>query len=68
MVDFDTIAPVQKPTYWANVLDAVKKPNWKLQLCLDPRSLNKAIKLRHLHLPTATKSSLKCQRHLIFQN
>ena len=29
----------------------VEKPNGKLQVCLDPRPLNKAIKHEHLHLP-----------------
>ena len=53
MVDFDIIEPVQKPTNWVSRLLIVEKPNRKLQVCLDPRSLNKAIKREHLHLPTA---------------
>ena len=53
MVDFDIIEPVQKPTNWVSRLLVVEKPNRKLQVCLDPRSLNKAIKREHLHLPTA---------------
>ena len=52
-VDFDIIEPVQKPTNWVSRLVVVEKPNRKLQVCLDPRSLNKAIKCEHLHLSTA---------------
>ena len=53
MVDLDIIEPIKKPTDWVNGLVVVKKPNGKLRVCLDPRSLNKAIKLEHLHLFTA---------------
>ena len=53
MVDLDIIEPVKKPTDWVNGLVVVKKPNGKLLVCLDPRSLNKAIKREHLHLFTA---------------
>ena len=52
IVDLDIIEPVQKPTDWVNGLVLVEKPNGKLRICLDPRPLNKAIKLEHLHLPT----------------
>ena len=53
MVDLDIIEPVQKPTDYVNRLVVNEKPNGKLRVCLDPRSLNKAIKLEHLHLFTA---------------
>ena len=52
MVHLDIIETVQKPTDLVNGLLVVGKPNWKLQVCLDPRPLlNKAIKREHL--PTA---------------
>ena len=44
----------------------MKKPNGKLQIYIDPISLNKAIKREHLH-PPLPKKSPKCQGHLIFQ-
>ena len=53
MVDLDIIETIQKPIDWVNGLVVVEKPNGKLRVCLDPRSLNKAIKLEHLHLFTA---------------
>ena len=53
MVDLDIIELVQKPTNWVNRLIVIEKPNEKLCVCVDPRSLNKAIKREHLHLPTA---------------
>ena len=55
MVDLDIITPVQKPTDWVNGLVLVKKPNGKLQVCLELRLLNKANKREHLHLPTVEK-------------
>ena len=53
MVDLDIIVSVQKPTDWVNGLVVGEKPNGKLRVCLDTKSLNKAIKREHLHLPTA---------------
>ena len=53
MVDFDIIETIQKPTDWVNGLVVFEKPNGKLRVCVDPRSLNKTIKGEHLHLPTA---------------
>ena len=52
MVDLKVIAPVDKPTDWVNSIVIVKKSNGKLRVCLDPRSLNVAIKRQHFKLPT----------------
>ena len=65
MVDLDIIEPVDESTDWVNGLVIVEKPNEKLRICLNPRSLNQAIKREHLHLPTAEKlfsqmSGAKC--------
>ena len=48
MVDLDITEPVQKPTKWDNGHVVVEKLNGKLWVCLDPRSLNKAINREHL--------------------
>ena len=53
MVELDIIEPVQKPTDWVNGLVVIEKPNRKLRVCLDPRSLNKTIKRENLHFPFA---------------
>ena len=53
MIDLGIIEPAEKPTNWVNGLVLVERPNGKLRVCLDPRPLNKAIKGKHLHLPTA---------------
>ena len=53
MVDLDITEPIEKPTDWINSLVIVEKPNGKLRICPDPRPLNNAMKLEHLHLPTA---------------
>ena len=57
MVDLDIIEPVQKPTNQVDGLVVVEKPNRKLWVSLNPRSLNKAVKHEHLHLPTAKEIS-----------
>ena len=52
LVDLAIIEPVQKTSDWVNGFVVVEKPNGKLRICLDKRSLNKAIKREYLHLPT----------------
>ena len=66
MVDLDIIETVQKPTYWFNRLVVVENPNGKLRLCLYPRTLNKAIKREHLHLPTANEIFSQMSEALYF--
>ena len=41
------IEKVEEPTEWGNSLVVVKNPDGSLRLCLDPRDLNKAIKIEH---------------------
>ena len=53
MADLGITELVLKATHSVNGLVVVEKPNGKLLVCLNPRSLNKAIKCEHLHLPTA---------------
>ena len=48
-----TVVPVSEPNKWENPLIIVEKPNGKLQICLDPKHLNQAIKHQHYQLPTA---------------
>ena len=57
VVYLDIFEPVQKPTDWVNRLVVAEKQNRKPWVCLDPRSLNKAIKREHLNLPTAEEIS-----------
>ena len=52
MFDLGIIEPVQKPIDCVNGLVVVEKPNGKLRICLDARSLNKAVKREHFHLST----------------
>ena len=44
MTQLDTIVSVIEPTDWVSFLVVIEKPNGNLQVCLDPRNLNKAIK------------------------
>ncbi|XP_062507651.1 uncharacterized protein K02A2.6-like [Corticium candelabrum] len=52
----DVIERVDTPTEWISSLVAVKKPNGKLRLCIDPKPLNKA--LRRSHYPMHTIDDL----------
>ena len=38
------IAPTDKPTDWVSNLVITEKKNGQIHICLDPKSLNKAIK------------------------
>ncbi|XP_028417634.1 uncharacterized protein K02A2.6-like [Dendronephthya gigantea] len=53
MCSLGVIVPVDQPTDWVNAMVLVEKKNTdKLQICIDLRPLNKAIKREHYHLPT----------------
>ena len=51
MVKQGIIAPVEGQSDWLTSLVITEKPNGRLQVCLEPKDLNKAIKREH-HLPT----------------
>ncbi|KAL9951232.1 hypothetical protein ACROYT_G043857 [Oculina patagonica] len=46
------IAQVTTPTKWISSMVTVPKKNGKLQICLDPKDLNRAIKRENYQLPT----------------
>ena len=48
----DIITPVEEPTDWVSSLAYSMKPNGRLQLCLNPKDLNDAIKRDHHRTPT----------------
>ncbi|XP_030039191.2 uncharacterized protein K02A2.6 [Manduca sexta] len=52
MEHLQVIEKVSKPTEWVNAIVPIEKPNGQLRICLDPRSLNKAIKRPHFPYPT----------------
>ena len=43
---------MKDPPDWLNNMVAVRKPNGKLRVCLDPSNLNKVIKRNHFPMPT----------------
>ena len=43
----DVVQKVDRPTSWVNSLVIVEKRDGSLRLCLDPRDLNKAIRIEH---------------------
>ena len=51
MVQRNIITPVTKPTAWVSSMLVVVKPD-KLRICIDPRSLNRAIRREHYQIPT----------------
>ncbi|XP_038138952.1 uncharacterized protein K02A2.6-like [Cyprinodon tularosa] len=46
------IAPVERSTDWISSMVAVRKPNGKMRICIDPKPLNRALKRSHYPLPT----------------
>ena len=60
------IAKVEKPTPWISSLVAVLKPG-KVWVCIDPRDLNKAIKLLKYQIPTLEEILPQLAKAKIFQ-
>ncbi|XP_060575603.1 uncharacterized protein LOC132733042 [Ruditapes philippinarum] len=52
MENMGVIAKISTPTEWCNNLVVTEKSNGDIRLCLDPRSLNSAIKRTHYPLKT----------------
>ena len=52
MVHLNIIKRIHEPTDWVNSMVTVVKQNGKLQICIDPRDLNKAIKREHYPMRT----------------
>ena len=46
------IEPVSEASPWVSALLVITKPNGRLRICLDPRSLNKALKRSVYAMPT----------------
>ena len=45
------LAPVDEPTEWVNQMAVATKKDGSLRICIDPRSLNLALKREHYQLP-----------------
>ena len=52
MEKLGVIRKAEEPTEWVSFLVVVEKPNDKVQLCLDPRDLNKGIQREHYPIKT----------------
>ena len=46
------LAKVTKPSDWISSMVAIRKPSGKLQICIDPKDLNQALKHSHYPMPT----------------
>ena len=51
LVDIGVLAPVDEPTDWVNQMAIATKKDGSLRICIDPRSLNLALKREHYQLP-----------------
>lgn len=49
--EMEIIVPITGPTPWVSNMVTVKKPNGQLQICLDPKDLNRVVKCSHYPLP-----------------
>lgn len=57
---------MDRPTPWVNSLVIVEKRDGSLRLCLDPRDLNKAIRLEHQRIPTAEDITSRLRGKKVF--
>ena len=60
------IAKVDEPTDWVSSAVYVKKRNGQLRVCLDPRELNKHVKIPKLCLPTIDDVTSKLAKAQMF--
>ena len=60
------IAKVDEPTGWVSSAVYVKKRNGQLRVCLDPRELNKHVKIPKLCLPTIDDVTSKLAKAQVF--
>ena len=51
LVDVGVLAPVDEPTDWVNQIAIATKKDGSLRICIDPRSLNLALKREHYQSP-----------------
>ena len=51
LVTAGVLTPVDEPTDWVNQMAIATKKNGALRICIDPRSLNLALKREHYQLP-----------------
>ena len=65
MKDKGILAKVTEPTKWIHNMVVVRKPN-KIRICLDPHSLNKAIKRNHYPIPTVDEVAPRLKNAKLF--
>ena len=51
LVHKEVLAPVDEPTEWVNQMAVATKKDGSLRICIDPWSLNLALKQEHYQLP-----------------
>ena len=61
MEKLDAIQKANKLTEWVNSMVTIVKPNGNLQICIDPRDLNKDIKREHFLMRKIDEISHECQ-------
>ena len=60
------IRRIEKPTDWVSSLTYTTKKNGSIRLCLDPRSLNRALKRPHHQSPTVDEINYKLRNAKFF--
>ena len=68
MEQLGAIEKVDQPTEWVNpYIMIVEKPDGNLRICLDPKDLNRALKLReHFQLPISPEITSKLTGAKVF--
>ena len=66
MEKLGVIHKAEEPTEWVSSLVVVEKPNGKVQLCLDPQDLNKAIQREHYPMQTVEEVAAELSDAKVF--
>ncbi len=66
MQKMGVITPVDDPRPWCHAMVVARKPNGKLRICIDPRTINPWIKREHMQIPDIDSILLDLEKAKVF--
>ncbi len=66
MQKMGVISPVNEPRPWCHAMVVARKPNGKLRICIDPRTINPWIEREHMQIPDIDTILLDLEKAKVF--
>ncbi len=66
MQKMGVISPVNEPRPWCHAMVVARKPNGKLRVCIDPRTINPWIEREHMQIPNIDGILLDLEKAKVF--